>query len=490
MHYPTKDHLISRLQESLSPVPRELDDLDWKLDLSPNKTRIAHHLSAFSNRAEGGYLVFGVNDKGQPIGISGSQIEAILQQLGNIARDGLEPCPDISHDVVEFSGKPLLFVKIDESPTKPVHLKGKAITESFIRFAGTTRKTNPNELRKLLINSTNPVFEKRIALKGVTPTELKTLLNVRTYADLSGKPNPSSLEDALSQMAGDGLLIPVGARFDVTNLGAILFARDLNKFEDLANKGTRIIVYSTPGNSRAIKNRQAKLGYAVGLNKLLNYLLDLLPENEVMKAATRTQVKMYPELALRELLANALIHQDFEATGTQPRIEIYPDRLVISNPGRPLIEPLRMIDGCQSRNERLAWLMNKLGFCEERGRGIDLVIGQVEEYQLPPPEITQSQTHTTVTLFASRPLTKMAKQDRIRACYQHCCLRHEHNEKTNNRSVRERFKISEKNKPQASRIISDTVEAGMILPQNPESKAKKFSNYIPYWAADKNRKRK
>ena len=83
-------------------------------------------------------------------------------------------------------------------------------------------------------------------------------------------------------------------------------------------------------------------------------------------------------------MANALIHQDFSLTGTGPTVEIFADRIEVTNPGTPLIDTLRFIDEPpQSRNETLAATMRRLNICEERGSGIDKVISQVELYQLP-----------------------------------------------------------------------------------------------------------
>lgn len=475
---------IQILKKSLTPIPRELDGLDWKIDITPEKKQLARHLSAFANRTGGGFLVFGVRDDGEFVGVTQEQVRIILEKIGNISRDGLEPSVGVRHEIEESSGVNLLFVEIIESQQKPVHLKGKPITESFVRSTGTTRKASNQDMQNLLISSKTPIFEQRIALANQVPEKIKELLFIREYFNLLNKPIPSTLKLCLTEMERDRLLISNDANYDITNLGAILFARDLSSFSTLATKGTRIIVYSESGKSTAIKDKQAKLGYALGLPRLLNYLMDLLPVNEVVNKAIRSEVKMYPEGAMRELLANALIHQDLESVGTQPRVEIFADRLEISNPGRPLIEPLRMIDGCQSRNERLASFMNRLGFCEERGKGIDEVIREIELYQLPPPEFTQSETHTKVTLFSQRNLTQMIKKDRVRACFQHCTLRYVFHKPTNNQSVRERFGISDANKSQASRIIKDTIQSGLIVQEDPTNVTKKFSSYVPYWAVE------
>ncbi|MBO4355142.1 MAG: transcriptional regulator, partial [Methanomicrobium sp.] len=97
-----------------------------------------------------------------------------------------------------------------------------------------------------------------------------------------------------------------------------------------------------------------------------------LPSNEIIKDVIRKEVRMYPKIALREFLANALIHQDFWISGTSPVVEIFPKRLEITNPGSLLVSLDKLINCTpRSRNESLARLMRRMGFCEERGSGID-----------------------------------------------------------------------------------------------------------------------
>jgi predicted HTH transcriptional regulator len=125
------------------------------------------------------------------------------------------------------------------------------------------------------------------------------------------------------------------------------------------------------------------------------------------------------------LVANAIIHQDFSITGSGPMVEIFDDRMEITNPGIPLVDPSRLLDSPpRSRNESLASLMRRIGVCEERGSGVDKVVFQTELYQLPAPAFEITGNSTRATLFAPRPLTKMDSTDRIRAVYLHACLRY------------------------------------------------------------------
>lgn len=192
---------------------------------------------------------------------------------------------------------------------------------------------------------------------------------------------------------------------------------------------------------------------------------------------------MFPEIAVRELVANALIHQDFFVTGAGPMVEIFEDRVEITNPGEPLVDVQRFVDSPpKSRNEVLASLMRRFRICEERGSGIDKVVSQVEFYQLPAPLFETAGGSTRTVLFAHKPLSAMDKSDRVRACYLHACLKYVTRSCLTNTSLRERFGIPERNRAIVSRIIREAVAARVISCHDTRA-APKLRKYIPWWAA-------
>jgi predicted HTH transcriptional regulator len=177
-----------------------------------------------------------------------------------------------------------------------------------------------------------------------------------------------------------------------------------------------------------------------------------------------------------------LIHQDFFATGAGPMVEIFADRIEITNPGEPLVDTQRFVDTPpKSRNEDVASLMRRFRICEERGSGIDKVVFQVELYQLPAPLFEVPPGFTRTTLFAHKPLNEMTKTDRVRACYLHACLKWVMRDCLTNASLRERFGVAEKNKAMISRYIRESLEAEMIKPYD-ETASRKLMKYVPFWA--------
>lgn len=326
-------------------------------------------------------------------------------------------------------------------------------------------------------------FERLPAVEKLSAEEVLKRLDYPSYFDLIDRPLPDGRAAILDALATDRLIEPAGGGYwNVMNLGAILLAKQLSDFGRLQRKAVRVIVYKGKGRVETLREQTGTKGYAAGFEGLIGFINGLLPVNEVIGQALRKAVPVYPELAIRELVANALIHQDFSITGSGPMVEIFDDRMEITNPGLPLVDTARMLDSPpRSRNEALASLMRRMGICEERGSGVDKVVSQAEFYQLPAPAFEVVGDSTRSTLFAPRSLTQMDQADRVRAVYLHACLRYVQREFMTNSSLRERFGIDTKNSATASRLIKEALGAGMVRLHDPDA-APKLRRYVPSWA--------
>ena len=238
------------------------------------------------------------------------------------------------------------------------------------------------------------------------------------------------------------------------------------------------------GSSRleTIKEFELNKGYSSGFAGLIEFINSQLPHNEVIGTALRKSVLMYPELAVRELVANAIIHQNLTITGAGPMIEIFANRLEITNPGAPIVNVIRFLDTPpRSRNELMAAFMRRIGICEERGSGIDKVVFQTEVYQLPAPLFSVIDDNTKVALFAHKEFKDMDTDEKIRACYLHCCLNYVNHESMNNASLRKRFALGEENSASISRLIKLSFEMNLIKAYDDNANRKSL-RYIPFWA--------
>ncbi|MFG1294088.1 ATP-binding protein, partial [Xanthobacter versatilis] len=286
----------------------------------------------------------------------------------------------------------------------------------------------------------------------------------------------------IARLTDQRLVDQVDGLFSIRRIGALLLAKKLDDFPDVSRKAARVVVYTTNSKLETRLDQTGQRGYAAGFQGLVNFVLQQMPQNEVIQNALRKKVKLLPENSVRELIANSLIHQDLRIGGAGPMIEIHPERIVISNPGEPIVKVDRFIDGYQSRNERLADFMRRMDICEERGSGIDRVVHEAELFQLPAPKFQSDPQRTMVTVFGPQPFEDMDREDRVRACYQHCSLKWVLNERMTNQTLRERFGLPESRAAIASQIISATIEAGMIKPDETVGASRKYARYLPFWA--------
>ncbi len=472
------------LEQSLSPVPHEVNELDWKACLSDHKDRLAEHLMAFANHANGGCLVFGIADNGQLEGVDQAAVAKIANTLANLGRDAVEPPLALDHTVVDFKGVPLLLVHIPEQTVKPAHRRGKTIEETWVRSGGTTRKASRQEVGALMLNSATPRWEELRATSLLTLDDALARLDVATIAKLLERPLPNDPGELGRWLVAEGLAVADGRGFYITNFGAIAAARKLDEFGTLERKRIRVIRYRGTNKVETIDELPGQRGYAVGFEGLIGYLKRALPHSEVIQQSLRTEVSIYPEIALRELIANALIHQDFTVTGAGPMVEIYDDRIEVTNPGTllPGKRPDRLIGTTpESRNEQLASSFRLYRICEERGTGFQKVVTAIELFGLPPLMFTPQENAFRVTLYAPRKFADMSQTERIEACYQHAVLQYLSSKTLTNTTLRERFKLHDKHRNQITNLIGDAVNSGRIKRKDTGS-GKKFAEYLPYWA--------
>jgi ATP-dependent DNA helicase RecG len=478
---------IHKIIERILKLPKECEWAEFKSNFLSDDD-IGKYVSALSNGAclqkePFGYLVFGINDT--TLKIEGTTFKPSLHKVGSEEFEHwllqrLSPRVEIQIIEVSYQGKYISIFQIQAANGQPTCF----FHQDFIRVGSITRslKDFPEKERKIWSNKPKEVFEKGIALIVDDAVDVVKLLDTQCYFDLLKTPYPTNRDAVIEKFISEKFIKNHHNGYSITNLGGLLFAKNLEEFESLVHKAPRVIQYEGKNKIKTLKDQDWNLGYAVGFDRLIKHINTILPSNEVIGMALRETKLMYPEIAVRELVANALVHQDFYEKGSSPMIEIYSDRIEISNPGIPLISPNRFIDEYLSRNEVLSSVMRRLGICEKKGSGMDKVVFNIELYQLPAYDIHLQEKHTKVILYAYQTFSEMDKKDRIRSCYQHACLKFITNESMTNQSLRERLGIAERNYPMVSRIFKDTLVAGLIKEGNPDNVSKKLTNYIPIWA--------
>ena len=480
---------LARLVKRLCRTDGEWEWVEYKRD-NGNPEEIGEYISALANGAAlngqpHAYLFWGVEDgAGELVGTAFDPGAAKKgnEPLENWLHRLLDPHVHFEFHAVEAEGKRIVFARIDAAASRPVRFRG----EAYVRVGQVKKrlKDAPERERALWRAFDRTAFESKVALPGATAETVLRLLDHPVYFDLLEIPPPANRDGILETLARDGLIREDDAGdWDILNLGAVLLARNLDSFPALKRKAVRIVRYSGSGRIETLRERIVEKGYAAGFEEAIGYIDALLPGREEIGPALRRTVSAYPPLAVRELVANMAIHQDFSISGAGPMVEIFADRVEISNPGKSLIETDRFVDAPpRSRNEAMASLMRRFGICEERGSGIDKVIFEVELAQLPAPLFETTSGSTRSVLFARKGFRNMNRRERIRAVYLHACLQHVTGKKMTNATLRRRFGILGGNAAIASNLLNQALAAGRIVVEDPTAGYRSRA-YLPFWAA-------
>jgi ATP-dependent DNA helicase RecG len=467
----TLETLLSWLKSTPESEHLEFKEATQQQD----KKNLLRYCVAFANEG-GGYLILGVSDK-LPRKIVGTNAFLNVGEIKSYILEILRFRVEI-YEFFHTTGRILAF----EIPSRPVgqpqHLNG----EYWMRAGEQLVPMTPDQLRRIFLEEKTNWFMES-AKNNLSADDVIALLDTQIYFDLLKLSYPTTREGVLDRFTKDGLIKEQNDGWVIFNLAAILLAKRLDNFSPaLARKAPRVIIYKGIDKIQTRHDKSGARGYAIAFDSLVEFVHSAAPQNHFIEQLVREEIKMFPKQALRELIANALVHQDFLVTGASVMIEMFSDRVEISNPGIPPIHVERFIDEYRSRNELLAEIMRRFGICEEKGSGIDKVIKAAEIFQLPAPDFRVGETRTTAILFAHQDFSNMSKDDRIRACYQHCCLLYVNNQRMSNQSLRERFKLPESAAATISLVIGATKEKGMIKPDDIESNSTRYARYLPFWA--------
>lgn len=478
---------LRKLLDQLIAAGRECEWLEFK-ESHFDRNYLGKCISALANSSlllgkERAYVVFGVRNSS--LEVVGTRISLAQQKVGNEEIENwlhnrLRPGVDFKFHEFSYDSKKVIMVEVDPAYDRPVTFDNVP----YIRVGSYTKnlRDHPEKERKIWMLADKLGFEKQVARMKLAEGDVFALLDCEQYFALRGQRLPSDTRSSLQRLVEENLVLATDT-LGITNMGALLFAKDLRKFDRLARKTVRIVLYSGRGRLETIREIEVCRGYASGFEDLIERLESQLPAKEEIGSDGFRKSIAYPSVAIREIVANLLIHQDFSISGAGPMIEIFSDRVEFTNPGESLVDKMRVIDSApQSRNEMLARFMRMVRLCEERGSGIDKVIHAVEQAQLPPPKFIAEKNYFRVILSAPKKFKAMSKEERINACYQHCCLRYVSGDVMTNGSLRERFGIAKKNYPMAHRIITDTIAEALVKRDPAAGEAKRKVSYIPTWA--------
>ena len=446
--------------------------------------------SALSNGArlvgrDKGYVVWGVDDETRQISGTSFNPETKKQENQSLypwLLSMLEPRPSIEFKKITHPQGNVVLLEVSAAVDLPTAYRRIA----YIRVGSVTQALQSNRqlYKKLITYLAEPDWEKAAAKEHLEQDQVFDLLDWGKYFECMKEPKPTNAVAICEKLEAEKLIRKNDAgKWDITKLGAVLFARKLSMFgSSMERKGIRLAIYNGRDKPSGVKDKMdGERGYVLDFDNILERINLHNPVKEERGYPYRKDIPRFPKPAIRELLVNALIHQDFHITGASPFIHMFIDKLEIDNPGASLVPSNRMIDlPPRTRNGRLGALMRRMDFCEEQGSGLDMVVREVEFYKSPPPEFRVNEDSTQVILYGPRSFGDMTSMERLRACYQHAVIMHLRGGKMTNATLRTRLGLPPSNSgiTYTSNIIRSALDNELIRhfdPRHPRS------GYVPNW---------
>ena len=479
---------LDLLVKELCKLPRETGWVEFKHN-NAEPHMIGEDISALANSAvladrSHAYMIWGVDDDTHEI--IGTNVKLQLakkgnQEIENWLRYLLSKNADFDFQSVDVDGKHVEIIIIAKAAGVPVSFE----KIDYVRVGSYTKKLNefPVLQAQLWDKLRHEQFEDTYVMTDLQLNQVLRFLNFDTYFEILQIPVPTDNTGYAHYLEEEGVIQKQdNGLYAITNLGAILFAKKLSDFPRLGRKAIRVVQYEDNNRLTIQKEETMAEGYAVSLERAVKYVNTLLPSKEDINSVRRVTNSTFPLPAIREAIANAIVHQDFFIAGAGPVVELFKNRVEVTNPGTPLVEIMRIVDNPpKSRNEKLASLMRRLRMCEELGRGWDRMVISCEMQQLPAPRIQIYQDSTKVSLFSHYEFSNIPMEDKLWSAYLHACVRFVEGEALTNSSLRERFGLKESSSGMVSRLIKEALAKKLLKPIDPDT-APRYMKYIPMWA--------
>ena len=413
--------VLDREVQRLRAAGTDLQSVEVKQAAGGLPQTALESVSAFAN-ASGGLLILGLTEEGfRPVHIDAPKLAA---DLASACSDGLEPAIRPEIDVAQVDDQPVIVARVDplDYQRRPCYLKSKGMEGgTFLRTHDGDRRLNSYEVHVMVSGRGQPTDDaERVegtGLEHLDPELMDSLLRrLRTTRgpvfDRFGDEEVLNMTGVIAEPAADSA---------VTLAGLLALGRYPQQF--FPQLGASFVVLPTPDGepaadgTRFVDNRPLDGPIPTIVSTAVDAMLRNMRRRAVVVDAGREDVWEYPTEAIREVVANALMHRDYHSTahGSQTRVRLYPDRFEVSSigglhgagSGSTGVEDLIARGITATRNARLAKLLEDVVIpgtdrpvCENRGSGLRAAVAALRRAGMSLPRMTDSVNELRVVIDA------------------------------------------------------------------------------------------
>jgi ATP-dependent DNA helicase RecG len=333
---------------------------------------LARDLAAFAN-SSGGKILLGVCDDGKVVGVRDSN--KLRAEIQDIARN----CDPPIKILVETVGK-VMVITVRESENRPVQCR-----EGFFWQQGaSTQKLSRDEIRDFFRSEGAIRFDLALCPKFRYPEDFDRK-KFDVWIKQSRITPRGRIDDVLVNIE---VAERAGRRLIFRNAGVLFFAKNVSHFFPQAYV-TCLLAKGTD-KVNILDRKDFTGGLASDIEESLRFIERNTRTGYSIEKLRREDVPEYPMRALREAITNAVMHRDYFEAGANVFVEIYDDRIEISNPGGLPKGLSREELGTRSvrRNPLIADLLHRIGLIEKAGTGIRRMIEDTKKHKCPEPKFT------------------------------------------------------------------------------------------------------
>ena len=389
----------------------EYQNIELKAARQGCPERIYDTLSSFSNRDDGGIIIFGIDEKKNFEQCGVYDLQDIQQKITEQC-DSMTPKVRPLFSYAERNGKYFCSIEVPaiDIAERPCYYAGKGrLKGSYVRVG-----THDEPMTEYEIYSYEAYRKKyqddirvipRVTEKSINQNALNEYISMLS----ENKPNLSKLD---KEQISELMSITVNGQYSLT--ATLLFGLYPQAyFPQLC-----IIATVLPRNDvgelgnmqeRFIDNMRIEGSIPEMLSQALNFVRKNLRKKTIIDSITGERRDMwdYPIPAIREVLLNALVHRDYSihTEGMPIQLQIFPDRIVVTNPGglygRISLDKLGQVQP-DTRNPVLATALETLNITENRYSGVPTIRREMREAGLPMPQFEDGRSSFRVTLYGER----------------------------------------------------------------------------------------
>ena len=416
----TRDDLIERLNKY------EWSDVEFKEARNAAPRSAYETVSAFANTA-GGWLVFGVRDRGGTLEMVGvMQVDKVQNEFLSTlrSRQKINRAIGVAEDAVETDGMTLLVFHIPESPRsdKPVYLDGD-IRRSYIRRGAGDERCTPEEIERFLRDASEDRYDGE--LLGLDAEEFFDPESVRWYRRVFDERNPGR-HQALSDVEflnEWGFVVEQGELLVPTRAAVLIFGRPRHVRRILPRPVVDCQFIDSTSDSWSTDRRWTdRVVVEENLIQAWLMLSDRYMQHAThpfgVDAATLRRDDDPPDyISFREAAINLLIHQDYGDHGRKASIRFFRDQTGFWNPGDAFATTDELLDPTEKevRNPAIVAAFRRIGLSEQAGTGVRAIFRDWQRLGYVPPLINNDKARKTFELLLLREQLFSEEQQLLQA---------------------------------------------------------------------------